>query len=504
MIEKVISECIDKGITDKRAIAKELVKQDPSRTLEQARQSIRVRLGAAGRPLSPKHLEIYNKYMDAISKDNHYTVASKKELKDSRVYIVTTAMNNTPVHRPFWNNVLAYAAYTHAEIHVIAARYSNPTSVFRDKDFDEWCQDVLPYLDAARHTLFPGIHLMSDVKISPTAVTPLSGLNGMSGPESCIFGHTRVHMQLMPVTKGSQPKIMMTTGVCTQPNYTDSKAGKKGEFHHTYGFVIVREYGFHYVTANNDGSFIDYDVMVTDGQVSPAPAVKALILGDIHVAKLTSESLSRIRDRIVGTRAEMVVLHDVLDCESVNPHEEKDAVLKSKRYEDGRNNLAVELDEALAFLGNIKALCDNVVMVRSNHDFMLDRYIANMDWRKDIPNALKYAELLPIALREDGVFPYLARQIGIHATTVDESISVCGIELNLHGDRGANGSRGSAVQFKNLSSKVIVGHSHSPSRLDGCLTVGCQDLDHEYNQGLTSWGIGDVIITANGKVQHIF
>ena len=35
------------------------------------------------------------------------------------------------------------------------------------------------------------------------------------------------------------PKMMMTTGSCTVKNYTDSKAGKKGEFHHTLGFVII-------------------------------------------------------------------------------------------------------------------------------------------------------------------------------------------------------------------------------------------------------------------------
>ena len=32
---------------------------------------------------------------------------------------------------------------------------------------------------------------------------------------------------------------MLTTGACTVKNYTDSKSGKKGEFHHTLGFVIV-------------------------------------------------------------------------------------------------------------------------------------------------------------------------------------------------------------------------------------------------------------------------
>ena len=505
LTEKVIRECIAKGITEKRAIAKELVKQDPSVTLENARTRVRSMLGAQGRykGIYLKNTGIYDEYRKAIQVSDHYENASKKSTIPSYTYIITAALNNTPVNKNVWNNILSYAKYKDAQIHVVALRYKNPTSVFTDRDQDVWSQDVLPYLDAARHELFPGIHLMSDVKISPTATTPLSGLSGLSGAESCIFGHPRVHMQFMPVSKGSDPKIMMTTGVCTIPNYTDSKAGKKGEFHHTYGFVIASEAEFHYVTINEDGSFIDQGVIVNKDGITQAQPPKAMIFGDIHVAKLSKRSIARINSRIIEYNPEMVVFHDVLDCESVNPHVEKNPLDKFKRYDSNKHNLAVELDKALDFLTAMKMRCEHVVVVPGNHDDMLDRYIATMDWKKDIPNAMKYAELLPIALKEENVFAHLAKQRGIDAKSVNDSVKVCGIELNIHGDLGANGSRGSIVQFKNLSSKTIIGHSHSPARTDGCTVVGCQDLDHGYNEGLSSWGIGDVIINADGKIQHI-
>lgn len=505
LTEKVIRECIAKGITDKRAIAKEITKQDFSVSLESARSSVRYALGSSGRPVSGVNAELYSLYMAALCKTNQYEQASHKELKPSKVYIITTALNSTPVHEQFWKNLLAYVAYLNAELHVIASRYKNPTSVFADSNDDVWCAEVLPYLDAGRHMLFDGIQLMSDVKIQPTAVTPLTGLNGFSGSESCIFGHPRVHMAFMPVPKGHKPKVMMTTGACTVPNYTDSKTGKKGEFHHTYGFVIVRDGEFHYVTACDDGSFIDMDIQVIDGRIEHAPQVEALILGDLHTAKLGQEARLRIRRRIVETNPKMLILHDVMDSEAVNPHEEKNPILKVRRYESGTSSLANEIEDTLEYLSELKLLCDDIRVVASNHDNMIDRYIANIDWRRDIPNAVKYAELLPIALREpDGIFPYLVRELGITATNANDSIMVCGIELNLHGDRGANGSRGSSVQFKNLSSKTITAHSHTPSRQDGNLVVGCQDLEHGYNEGLSSWGVGDIIINADGKCQHIF
>jgi hypothetical protein len=43
------------------------------------------------------------------------------------------------------------------------------------------------------------------------------------------------------------------------------------------------------------------------------------------------------------------------------------------------------------------------------------------------------------------------------------SYQVKGWELGQHGDVGANGSRGSLLQFRKLT-KIIVGHYHSPGR----------------------------------------
>ena len=80
---------------------------------------------------------------------------------------------------------------------------------------------------------------MSDVKIQPTATNPMSGLAGMSGVNSCVFGSPKVQLEMIPVLEGNKPKMMLTTGAVTLMNYTDSKSGKKGEFHHVFGFAIV-------------------------------------------------------------------------------------------------------------------------------------------------------------------------------------------------------------------------------------------------------------------------
>src|SRR5690606_36858083 len=80
---------------------------------------------------------------------------------------------------------------------------------------------------------------MSDIKIQPTAVKPMTGFDSISGDNSCVFGHPKIQMKTISVLDNADPKMMLTTGACTVKNYTDSKAGQKGEFHHSLGFVIV-------------------------------------------------------------------------------------------------------------------------------------------------------------------------------------------------------------------------------------------------------------------------
>ena len=80
--------------------------------------------------------------------------AKNKRLdKNKDVFIVTWAQNSTPIHKNLFNNIKEYTKHLNASLHVVAGRYSNPTSIFADKDKDYWSPEVVPYLDAARHNL---------------------------------------------------------------------------------------------------------------------------------------------------------------------------------------------------------------------------------------------------------------------------------------------------------------------------------------------------------------
>ena len=131
-----------------------------------------------------------------IEHTDSFKEAKKKKLdKRRKTFLISYAQNGTPVHKNFFKNLLSYSDELKAGLHIVAGRYKNPTSVFTDKDKDTWADEVLPYLDANRHHVHNHLEILSDIKISPTASMPLSGLNGVSGLQSCILGHPRIHLK---------------------------------------------------------------------------------------------------------------------------------------------------------------------------------------------------------------------------------------------------------------------------------------------------------------------
>ena len=324
-------------------------------------------------------------------------------------------------------------------------------------------------MDAARHNLHEHLQVLSDVKIPPTASTPLSGLNGLTGLESCIVGHPRQHLKPVAVLEGYPKKLLLSTGAVTLPNYTDSKSGKKGEFHHVLGFLIVELDGdqFHVrqVSADEDGNF--YDLF------------------------------------------KHTMIHDIIDCESISHWDMQDAFRMLQKEDEGTDNLRKELDDMVIWIS--ERLKYNLVVVRSNHDDFLDRWLRTTDWRKGTNKRMYLygANLLandPVA-KKKGVIPaVIYNSFGDKVQTLgtDDSYRVLGWELGMHGHIGASGSRGGHNQFKNLNTKNVTGHVHHPYREDGHCSVGTlTHLRVGYTKGPSNWMHSNGLIYPDGKFQHI-
>lgn len=454
---------------------------------------------------------------DVKESEDFKKAREKKFDKRRKTFILTWAQNATPVHSNFFKNILAYADDLKAGIHVIAGRYKNPTSMFTDKQesAEWWVSDVKPFLDANRHNLHKYLQVLSDVKISPTASTPLSGLNGITGLESCVIGHPRQHLKSLPVLEGYPHKLLLSTGACTVPNYTDSKAGKKGEFHHMLGFVIVELDGdsFHIrqVNADDDGNFYDIYKRVHSGRVMKnEEGIDTAILGDIHVRHSDEEVTEVVFDLLDEMKPNETIIHDIAEMESILHWDEKNPFKLMEKENDGTDNLEEEIEEIMQWIENHKQY--NLVLVRSNHDDMLDRWLMATDWRK-AKNKKMYLRLSNILaeggeeVRMKGILPTLIdKQFRGEITTLslDDSYRVHDWELAMHGHLGANGSRGGHTQFKNLNTKNIVGHGHHPHREDGHIMVGTlSHLRVGFNRGASNWMNGIGVIYPDGKAQLI-
>lgn len=440
---------------------------------------------------------------------------AKNKLHDTKKkrFLITSAQNATSINLGFWNNLIAYAEFTSSEILVIPYRYHNPTSIILESDRKQewWDERIIPYLTLNRHKLNNKITILSDVKIQPTAILPLTNLECLC-EESCIVGHPRIQMKSLP-TLDDKPRIMFTTGNLTKPNFTDSKIGKISEFHLTYGAVMVELknddiYFARQITAKENGDFNDLYWNVKNGKISRNVEVAALIKGDVHygshdenVIKVSTTELMK------KLRPNEVFIHDLADFKSINPYDEKDWTIQYKKEINKQNSLEDEINNILNFLDTIKE--HNLAIVFSNHDNFLDRFIINSDHKKNIKNALeyvKYAQVLLEGKAPNGLLGYIINEKypNIKILPRDGSYKVKGWELSKHGMDGTCGSKGNIQQFKRLNTKIITAHGHGVARFDGAVQVGCNcKLRQGYNHAASDWVLSDVIVHNDGKCQHI-
>lgn len=451
--------------------------------------------------------------------DEEFKRAQSRQFDDSKQrFIVSWAQSETPIHEQFLKNIEAYAEFIEAEIHIICGKYKNPTSLEaskreekKDKNKNYWDAKLFPYLSANRQNIHKYLTILGDLKISPTASTPLSGLNGVTALESCILGHPRVHLKSLPVLDGYPNKLLVSTGAITLPNYTDTKAGKKGDFHHALGFVIVELDGedFHIrqVQCNSEGMFYDLIYKVEDGKTSISnDTYPAIVLGDIHYGDHSPEDLKLSLGMARTFKAENVVLHDIFDGKSTNHHEINNPFRQLENEQTGRGDLKKEIENIISFVQENEDL--NFVVVRSNHDDFLDRWLINSDWRKQ-PNRAEFLRLAGILASGNAVKGAIPHELDANCSNVvtlgiNDSYRVCGWELGIHGHLGANGSRGGIIQYKGLNTKTITGHVHTPQREDGSLSVGMlTNFRLGYNNSLSSWMRGNAIVYPTGKASHI-
>lgn len=462
-------------------------------------------------------------------------------------YLLTSAQNNTKVHGRFWENLLAYAEFLDATLMVSRFTYNKsayqsaksvkpgrgPTA---DDMSDLWYDPkVLPYVcdnpetdRSCQYLLAPGLLWCAEMNILPTAADPLSGLENYAKGCSGIFPHAKLAMQPVATARTDEPRFNYTTGTVTHRNYIQKKAGLKAEFHHTYSALIVEVDGsglwwVRQLNADNRGSFYDCPrgaegaVHVDDGEIYGGARAEGLNWGDVHASEidgLVAETNWGGTESIIDQlQPRFQFMHDLFSMRSRSHHELKSYDKMLRKHLKSEESVEEELRQTISLMAMAHREGCQMVVVSSNHDRHLDRWLDETDFRKDLPNARFYlqAQLAHTIAAEQGqpwdALPWALKQLGAPPATYleqDASFVICGswgggIECGWHGDDGPNGSRGTTRSYAKVGRRVNKGHDHSPAILDGVYSAGACARTYGYQHGPSSHSVAHIVTWPNGK-----
>lgn len=217
-------------------------------------------------------------------------------------------------------------------------------------------------------------------------------------------------------------------------------------------------------------------------------------------------------------RPEKQFFHDVADFQSRNHHNMRDPHHMFSLFVDGVDSVEEEMREVAMFISQTRRDFCETVIVESNHDLALRRWLKEADYRVDPRNAMFFlrcqlASYDAIKRRDHSfsIFEHVLTEAfdswrcdGVRFLREDESYMVGDIEKGMHGHLGANGARGTPAAFTKMGSKATTGHTHSCEIRDGIYTSGTSSkLDLGYNSGLSSWSHSHVVTLPNLKRQII-
>jgi len=376
----------------------------------------------------------------------------------------------------------------------------------------------------AKYSTFDGVRdvrlnqkiRVSNYQIRPQQIDPVTGLSRFTQSDtSTIFASPKQRLKVIP--NGSDyPKVLMTTGAVTHPRYRDNRIGRIARLDHVYGALVVeldgrKKYHYRHIAAQKNGKFVDLGVEY-DGKNMYEARPEAMVLGDWHTGETNPKVKAETFRMMEQYQPRRVFVHDFFNGDSISHHNIGKVVTQAKVHQRTGLDLGRELEASYRELMEIyKHLPEDaeLVLIQSNHDEFLHRYLQSGRFIDEGRNALVASKLLtayiegtdPLraGLEMQGDIPDNIRFLGRK-----EGYKVRGWELGKHGDQGANGARNSVRSTENALGKSISGHKHTPEIQRNTFIVGTSTgLDLEYMTGYSSWMNTHAMLYHTGRAQLV-
>lgn len=366
---------------------------------------------------------------------------------------------------------------------------------------------------------------ISTIKLSAKQMDPAQSMLRLAQKTgSMIFASPKQRLKAAPVSNEKMPHFVMTTGSITisdysTDNYMSSRTAVIADHDHVMGALVVETvdddiYHYRQIQRGEDGSIIDlgwkYD---PDGEIGEVDAW--LVMGDLHSGSEDEYAFEACKDMTDNLIINKLVVHDGFDGLSINHHERNNVISRAMKADEHSHDLVDELKyyaELLDEMSDWEGI-EEIVLVKSNHDEFLARYLQAGYYVKD-PQNHHVALMLALAMLngedplkygvEDFDIGGLISKDMIRWLERDEDFKRSGVQLGAHGDKGNNGARGSLRSMEQAYGQSVSGHSHSPEILRGAFQVGTTSkLKLGYNQGGSTWCHTSCLVYPDGRRQLI-
>jgi len=433
-------------------------------------------------------------------------------------FVITTAVTGCDLQSDFYASIRTYCSTNNAILLILVQ--SDPAHNRKNGDLGFIDKRLVNEHIVVADTALNSNLYISTIKLSAKHIDPITGLGRIGQRNgSFIYASPKQRLKPVPVSNSKAPHFLMTTGAITKPNYTtdnymSERTAYIAEHDHVVGALVVEieddeVYHFRQIQADERGNFIDLGKQYRPNCVMDEQP-EAFIMGDWHSGEVDPSAAQAWYEVMAALKPKRLVIHDLFNGLSINHHEEDKNILKAQRANREELNLLKEMSSVASDLDEMADYVEQIVVVKSNHDEFLERYLQEGNYVKD-PQNHRFALDLATAMM-DGFDPlkHGVEIVGLANTNKviwlkrDEDFKIARIQLGAHGDRGANGARGSLPAMEAAYGNSVTGHSHVPEILRGAWAVGTSIyLKLTYNVGPSSWFHSSILVYANGERQII-
>lgn len=442
----------------------------------------------------------------------------KQLVKTHSRFVITTAVTGMPVHEGFLLSIKNYCKRNNAALLVLPSTDPAASVPF---ELDALLKNegiVVQEIDINKNLM------LSTLRTSAKQINTLTGLRRIGQREkSMLVASPKQFIEYVPVLNSESNHALITTGSITTSEYlsTDKYMSLRtawlADKDHELGAIIVevvdkKYFHFRPIQATEEGNFTDLGTQYLSNDLKCNNTPEAVVLGDIHVGSIDRNVYKSTNKILRKLKPKRVFFHDLFDGVSCNPHMSMQNLVKASL----KDKLSIEAEIKLvkSYLEMMKKnhpYVEEWIVVRSNHDLFLDRYLDSSDYTTDPTNFEFCHELVLRKMRNDEI-PLKAGLVMVDTNLdkitfldEDDSYKVAGFECGQHGHRGLNGQRNPANSSLEIAfGKGVFGHSHTGGKLRKIFRVGTSTrYKLGYNKGASSWTHTLCVIYGDGTAQLI-